>query len=142
MIAWISALVISVAVPRDAVCAAAPATKPSASATGRSFFMMFSSELFDLQDLVGIHPHDQVHELFGDFAPAMRRVGRNDDDIARSDLAAPTADGLAAARARTDNAERVRVCRVLCILDRSAAHHRPGARDHVIDLGDLAVLEA
>ena len=45
-----------------------------------------------------VHAHDEIDDLVaGDLGPPMRRVGRNDHDVAGTELTAFTADHLAAA---------------------------------------------
>src|SRR6185436_95083 len=71
----------------------------------------------------------------------MRGVRRHNDDVAGGNLAAGAADDPAAARARADNFDGVRIGCGFGVLHRAAGDHRAAAGNHVIDLGDLIVLE-
>src|SRR5258708_39655420 len=84
--------------------------------------------LLDLQNLVGIHAHDEIYELVCDLAPPMRRVRGDNDDVARTDLPALTAYDGTSAGGGADDCDRVRIRWVFGILHRSAGHHRPAAR--------------
>src|SRR2546421_585001 len=74
----------------------------------------------------------------------MRGVGRNDDDIARSDFSTRAIGNRAATRARAiehfhDDALGRRLAR---IVDGAARYECRVAIDDVVDLGDLTVLNA
>src|SRR5271168_3882264 len=97
------------------------------------------------QDFVRIDAHDEVDDLIGsDLGKPVRRIRRDDDDIARSDLAALPADDLAATGTWTVERGNHGAFgrRLLHILDGSAGHEGPAAGNDVVDLRDLAVLDA
>jgi hypothetical protein len=53
------------------------------------------------QDLLWVHAHDEIDDLIRrDVGPPMRRVRRNDDDIAGTERRARAADDAPAAGAR------------------------------------------
>src|SRR5215468_7755860 len=77
------------------------------------------------QHFVGVDPHHEIYDLVRrDLGEPMRRVRRNDDDIAGADLAAVAVDNLAAAGTRAverrDDGAVGR--RFLHVLDRSTGH--------------------
>src|SRR5450432_1584351 len=74
----------------------------------------------------------------------MRRVGRDDDHISRAKLAADSAFDRAATRARTvEHFDHLAIgWRLLGVHNRTSSDKGAVAFDHVIDLGDLAVLDA
>src|SRR6266436_9327616 len=97
------------------------------------------------QDLVRIDAHDQIDDLVrGDFAEPMRRVWRNDDDVAGSDFAAQAILDTAAFGAGTVQNGDYFIDRrnFLGIIESAACHKRSAAVDDVINLRDLAVLDA
>jgi hypothetical protein len=92
-----------------------------------------------------VDAHDQVHDLVGgDLGEPMGRVRRDDDDVARAELAALAAQHFAAVgtRAIEDRDHRAGGRDAARILDRAAGHEGPVAGNDVVDLRDLAVLDA
>src|SRR5205807_8480062 len=93
----------------------------------------------------GIDPHNKVDDLVrDDFADPLRSVWRNDDHVTGSERAAHAALYSSAARAGAvehfyDWALRRNLP---WILQCPARYKSTGPLNHVIDLGDLAVLDA
>src|SRR5947207_1156053 len=97
------------------------------------------------QYFVRIDAHDKIDDLVrGDFAEPVRRVRRNDNDIAGSDLAAHTAlnAGTTGAGTVEHGHNGVLGGDLPRTVQRPAGYECPGPFNHVVDLGDLGVLDA
>ena len=97
------------------------------------------------QNLVRIDTHDQIDDFVrGDFAEPMRRVWRNDDDVAGSDFAAQAILDTAAFGAGTVQQGDYFIVRrnFLGIIESATGHQRSATGDDMINLSDLAVLDA
>src|SRR5207249_3552445 len=97
------------------------------------------------QYFVRIDPHNKVDDLVGgDFAEPVRSVWGNDDDIAGTDLAAHTALNAAAASAGTieHGHHRALGLNFSWIVQRTAGYKCSVSFNHMVDLGDLGVLDA
>src|SRR5581483_5962224 len=97
------------------------------------------------QHFMRIHPDHQVDNLRrGDLAKPVWRVWRNDHDVAGSDLTTHPIVNGAALRARpVQHFDHVAVgCRFARVFDGASGDERRVSLDDVVDLGDLAVLDA
>src|SRR6266481_9661621 len=113
-----------------------------------TFSLYFVSLLRDVagrQDLMRIDAHNQVDDFVrGDFAEPMRRVRRNDDDVTGADFAAHAIlDATTFGAGAVQQGDHFIAWRdFLGITECAAGDERAVAGDDVINLGDLAVLDA
>src|SRR5256886_1154862 len=97
------------------------------------------------QYFVRIDSHDKIDDLIGsNFAEPVRRVWRNDDDVAGSDLAAHTAlnAGATGAGAIEHGHDGIVGRDLPWIVQRPARYKGSVPFNNVVNLGDLGVLDA